>query len=170
MLDLVRVVRIGFAVRGYLLWLLVRRLHLWPATISPGRKACQVLQGLGTTFIKLGQSLSLRRDLLPDEYVSAFQTLQDQVAPFSAAAAADREITTPFDMAVLNDIDRFHLVKDIVDRVPGLDSRAAYLTQVIRDKWIDHQRYIRQYGEDMPEIRDWKWGARETGKKGPARQ
>ncbi len=79
-------------------------------------------------------------------------------------------ITTPFDMAVLNDIDRFHLVKDVVDRVPSLGSRAAYLTQLIRDKLIDHNRYIRQYGEDMPEIRDWKWGGRETGKTSPARQ
>jgi len=65
--------------------------------------------------------------------------------------------TTPFDMAVLNDIDRFHLAKDVVDRVPSLGPRAAYLTQIIRDKLIDHRRYIRQHGEDMPEIRDWTW-------------
>ena len=58
--------------------------------------------------------------------------------------------TTPFDMAVRNDIDRFHLVKDVVDRVPSLGPRAAYLTQIIRDKLIDHKRYIRQHGEDMP--------------------
>ena len=67
--------------------------------------------------------------------------------------------TTPFDMVVLNDIDRFHLVKDVVDRVPGLGERGAYLTQIIRDKLLDHKRYIQQYGEDMPEIRNWKWGA-----------
>ncbi|MGK2924233.1 MAG: phosphoketolase family protein [Lysobacterales bacterium] len=78
--------------------------------------------------------------------------------------------TTPFDMAVLNDLDRFHLAKDVVDRVPSLGPRAAYLTQIIRDKLIDHQRYIRQHGEDMPEIRDWKWDAGETGKTGPARK
>lgn len=71
--------------------------------------------------------------------------------------------TTPFDMAVLNDIDRFHLVKDVVDRVPTLGPRAAYLTQYIRDKLIDHKRYIRKHGEDMPEIRDWKWGAKVAG-------
>jgi len=68
--------------------------------------------------------------------------------------------TTPFDMTVLNDIDRFHLVNDVITRVPGLGARAAYLGQLVRDKLIDHKRYIRQYGEDMPEIRDWKWGAR----------
>jgi xylulose-5-phosphate/fructose-6-phosphate phosphoketolase len=72
--------------------------------------------------------------------------------------------TTPFDMAVRNDIDRFHLVKDVVDRVSRLRSRAADLTQIIRDKLIAHNRYIRQYGEDMPEIRDWQWGAGEKGK------
>ncbi|MDB5925888.1 MAG: phosphoketolase [Betaproteobacteria bacterium] len=72
--------------------------------------------------------------------------------------------TTPFDMAVLNDIDRFHLVKDVADRVPGLSSRAAYLIQLVRDKLVEHTQYIRRFGDDMPEIRDWKWGAqRNTG-------
>jgi len=71
--------------------------------------------------------------------------------------------TTPFDMVVLNDLDRFHLAKDVIDRVPSLGPRAAYLTQFIRDKLIDHERYIRQYGQDMPEIRNWKWGANGTG-------
>ena len=74
--------------------------------------------------------------------------------------------TTPFDMAVRNDIDRFHLVKDVVDRVSRVGSRAAYLTQIIRGKLIDHNRYIRQYGEDMPEIRDWQWGAKDQGRHG----
>ena len=78
--------------------------------------------------------------------------------------------TTPFDMAVRNDIDRFHLAKDVVDRVLSLAPYAAYFIQTIRDKLIDHQRYIRQYGEDMPEIRDWKWGGRETGKPRRARR
>ena len=71
-----------------------------------------------------------------------------------------RDATTPFDMAVLNDIDRFHLVNDVANRVLSLGSRAAYLTQLVRDKLIDHKRYIERYGDDMPEIRDWRWGAR----------
>ena len=67
--------------------------------------------------------------------------------------------TTPFDMAVLNRIDRFHLAKDVVDRVPGLAVRGAYFAQYVRDRLIDHHAYVRKRGEDMPEIRDWKWGA-----------
>ena len=67
--------------------------------------------------------------------------------------------TTPFDMAVLNDLDRFHLVGDVIDRVPGLSSRAAYVKQLLRDKLTDHKTYIYKYGEDMPEIRNWKWGS-----------
>jgi xylulose-5-phosphate/fructose-6-phosphate phosphoketolase len=66
--------------------------------------------------------------------------------------------TTPFDMVVLNDLDRFHLVADVIDRVPGLGTRAAYVKQALRDKLIDHKAYIRKYGQDMPEIRNWQWG------------
>jgi xylulose-5-phosphate/fructose-6-phosphate phosphoketolase len=65
--------------------------------------------------------------------------------------------TTPFDMAVLNDLDRFHLVADVVDRVPKLRQRAAYAKQAIRDKLIEHRQYIYEYGEDMPEVKDWRW-------------
>ncbi len=68
--------------------------------------------------------------------------------------------TTPFDMAVLNRIDRFHLVEAVIDRVKGLELRAADLARAIRDKLIDHKRYIERYGDDMPEIRDWRWDAR----------
>ncbi len=65
--------------------------------------------------------------------------------------------TTPFDMCVLNDLDRFHLAMDVIDRVPGLGSRAAYFKQMLRDKLLDHKSYICQHGEDRPEIRDWTW-------------
>jgi xylulose-5-phosphate/fructose-6-phosphate phosphoketolase len=65
--------------------------------------------------------------------------------------------TTPFDMVVLNDLDRFHLVEDVAVRVPRLFSRSAYIKQMMREKLIDHKQYIQKYGIDMPEIRDWKW-------------
>ncbi len=68
-------------------------------------------------------------------------------------------ISTPFDMAVMNDLDRFHLVGDVVDRLPQLGGRAAYAKQAVRDKLIDHRQYITRYGEDMPEIRNWQWQA-----------
>ena len=66
--------------------------------------------------------------------------------------------TTPFDMCVLNDLDRFHLVQDVIDRVPKLGAGAAYAKQAIRDKLIEHQQYIAEHGEDMPEITSWTWG------------
>ena len=67
--------------------------------------------------------------------------------------------STPFDMVVMNDLDRFHLVADVIDRVPQLGPRAAYVKQAIRDKLIQHKHYIAKHGEDLPEIRKWKWGA-----------
>ncbi len=71
--------------------------------------------------------------------------------------------TTPFDMVVLNDMDRFHLVGDVIDRLPQLDSRAASVKQAVHDKLIDHKNYIRKSGEDMPEVRDWMWAKDTTG-------
>jgi xylulose-5-phosphate/fructose-6-phosphate phosphoketolase len=65
--------------------------------------------------------------------------------------------TTPFDMLVRNDMDRFHLVIDVIDRVPGLARRAAVLRQTMVDKLADHHAYVRESGQDLPEVRDWVW-------------
>jgi xylulose-5-phosphate/fructose-6-phosphate phosphoketolase len=67
--------------------------------------------------------------------------------------------TTPFDMAVRNDLDRFHLVGDVIDRLPQLGSRAAYLKQMLRDELIAHDQYIREHGDDMPQVAGWRWSA-----------
>jgi xylulose-5-phosphate/fructose-6-phosphate phosphoketolase len=66
-------------------------------------------------------------------------------------------ITTPFDMGVLNDLDRFHLANDAIDRLPQLEARAGYVKQALRDKLIEHREYICEHGEDMPEILNWRW-------------
>jgi xylulose-5-phosphate/fructose-6-phosphate phosphoketolase len=66
-------------------------------------------------------------------------------------------ITTPFDMTVLNDLDRFHLVMDAVDRLPQSGAKGAYLKQRMQDKLVEHGQYIRKFGEDLPEIRNWTW-------------
>ncbi|MGH9357909.1 MAG: phosphoketolase family protein [Terriglobia bacterium] len=65
--------------------------------------------------------------------------------------------TTPFDMTVLNDLDRYHLAGDVVDRVPRLQPVGGHFKQFLRDRLIDHAAYIREHGEDMPQVRDWKW-------------
>jgi xylulose-5-phosphate/fructose-6-phosphate phosphoketolase len=65
--------------------------------------------------------------------------------------------TTPFDMVMLNDLDRFHLVIDVIDRVPGLDERAAHLRQDMVDERLRHRAYTREMGDDTPDVRDWVW-------------
>jgi len=67
--------------------------------------------------------------------------------------------TTPFDMCVLNEIDRYHLAMDVIDRVPRLNTIAAHLRQQLRDKLLDHKQYVRAHGEDMPEVAEWRWNA-----------
>ena len=65
--------------------------------------------------------------------------------------------TTPFDMCVRNEIDRFHLAMDVIDRLPRLAGVAGHLRQELLDRLTDHAQYIRAHGEDMPEIREWEW-------------
>ncbi len=68
--------------------------------------------------------------------------------------------TTPFDMTVLNELDRFHLAGDVVDRVPRVQKSGGHFKQILREKLVEHRLYIERTGEDMPEIRDWKWRTR----------
>ncbi len=75
--------------------------------------------------------------------------------------------TTPFDMVVRNDLDRYHLAEDVIDRVPGLGSRRAYVKQKLRDKLIDHNQYIRQHGDDLPDVNDWTWEGQGDGVPAP---
>jgi xylulose-5-phosphate/fructose-6-phosphate phosphoketolase len=72
--------------------------------------------------------------------------------------------TTPFDMCVLNQIDRFNLVKDVVERVPKLGERAAYVIQAVNERLLDHRHYIQEHGDDMPEIAGWRWGRTNKGR------
>lgn len=65
--------------------------------------------------------------------------------------------TTPFDFAVRNDVDRFHLARDVLDPLPALGASADFVSQTIRDKLVAHKRYIAEHGADMPEIQNWRW-------------
>ena len=67
--------------------------------------------------------------------------------------------TTPFDMVILNEVDRYHLVENVIDRLSGLGSKAVYTKQYLNNKLSEHKEYIKIYGEDMPEILEWKWKA-----------
>ena len=71
--------------------------------------------------------------------------------------------TTPFDMTVRNELDRFSLVRDVIDRVPGLGEKAAHLRQMMRDIHVDHREYILEHGDDMPLVKDWTWGCYSDG-------
>jgi xylulose-5-phosphate/fructose-6-phosphate phosphoketolase len=65
--------------------------------------------------------------------------------------------TTPFDMVVRNDLDRFHLLADLCERVPKLASRAAHIKQFVRDRLVEHQAYVTEHGVDLPDIQNWRW-------------
>jgi xylulose-5-phosphate/fructose-6-phosphate phosphoketolase len=71
--------------------------------------------------------------------------------------------STPFDMVVMNDLDRFHLFGDVIDRLPQLGSRAAYAKQAMHEKLLAHKEYITEHGDDIPEITNWQWGRRQAG-------
>ena len=73
--------------------------------------------------------------------------------------------TTPFDMTVLNQVDRFDLALDVIDRVPGLRDRGGEAREWLRNRLIEHAHYVRKHGEDLPEVRDWQWGPA-TGRSG----
>jgi len=73
-------------------------------------------------------------------------------------------ITTPFDLTVMNDLDRFHLVTDTIDRLPQTGDKGLYLKQQLKEKLIEHKQYINKFGQDLPEIRNWQWDATNVSK------
>lgn len=70
--------------------------------------------------------------------------------------------TTPVDMVVMNELDRFHLVNDVIDHLPAMGSKSAYTKQSLQNKLLKHKAYIHIHGEDMPEILEWKWNVAES--------
>ena len=77
-------------------------------------------------------------------------------------------VTTPFDMTALDDLDRFHLVMDAIDRLPQTAGQGSYLEQRLKDKPVEHKQHVAGHGRDMPEIADWKWTDADPKRPGPA--
>ena len=75
--------------------------------------------------------------------------------------------TTPFDMTVMNELDRFHLAQEAILRVPSLQGKADDILDALQEKIADHHRYVREYGEDLPEVRNWKWPSQQDGENIP---
>ena len=102
----------------------------------------------------------LRLLVTPDTILRWHRWPTGATATQTCTSAATRErgtTTTPFDMVRLNDLDRFHLVIDAIDRVPGLADRAGHIRQLMADGRLEATAYTRQHGEDMPQVRDWAW-------------
>jgi xylulose-5-phosphate/fructose-6-phosphate phosphoketolase len=95
---------------------------------------------------------------LPRHALLPLDSLQQALRAFPEDLKEEGTTTIPFDMAVLNDIDRFHLGAEVIDGVPKLGSVAAYAKQMIRGKLIEHEQYIHRHSDDVPEIRHWKRG------------
>jgi len=118
----------------------------------------RIRKSTGRPHAFFGRHRQVRRTDLPDNC----RTHEQQGALHLEAPGMrddDDTTSTPFDMVVMNDLDRFHLVADVMDRLPQLGPKAAYAKQAIRDKLIEHKQYVTKHGEDLPEIRNWKWGA-----------
>lgn len=131
MTTLGRFLQIVLAVWGHLLWWGLVRLHVWPAKVTPAQRLKRTLARLGGTFIKLGQGLSLHRDLLPDDYVQALQDLQDHVPPFPAALARS-EIETAFG----------HGIEQLLAEFEDAPLAAASIAQVHSARMRDGRRVV----------------------------
>ena len=131
MSGLRRLFQIGVAVGAYMLWWLLVRLHLWRPSVTPAQRLCRTIERLGTTFVKLGQGLSLHRDLLPDEYIRALQSLQDHVAPFPDDVAR-REVEQALGKPI----------PELFDEFEAHPLAAASIAQVHRARLHDGRRVV----------------------------